>query len=292
MKRPVEDGLSILVGAGVGMALMYLLDPEEGVKRREKIQRAAQERLAQAGSAASVGLEHLHDAVDHAAHAPAVRAIAARAADAARGVIDEFGNRASSAVSDAQQQANDAARGLQGGFDGLHSQVAGKLSDLGGGASKWANHLKDNARARYGSWLNKSTLELGRDEDHHYVGQTVCALSSLALGAGAVYLFDPAQGRERRSHLIVGATHAVQETGDFFRKAGRRLVSRGRAVARSAGEGARDAVSHFRHAEGKSNQSGVARGQKGQPWPTQGPPTQGTMARQPASESTEASMGT
>jgi len=294
MRRPVEDGLSMLVGAGVGVALMYLLDPDEGSGRREQLQRAARERLAQASNAASAGLEQLHGVVDRAAQAPAVQAIAAHAADAARGVIDEFGNRASSVASDAQQRANHAASGLQAELEGLHSHLTGKLNDLGGKygdrASKWANDLRGTARARYGKWLNKSSLALGRDEDHHLVGQTVCALGSLALGAGAVYLFDPEQGRQRRSNLANNATYAVRETGDFFRKAGRRLATRGRAVARSASEQAMGAVSHFRHAGGEQNpqNAGPAQGQEGQPWPTQGAPTRG----QPTSESTEASMGT
>jgi hypothetical protein len=294
MKRPVEDGLSILVGAGVGMALMYLLDPAEGSARRAQIERTARERLAQASNAASAGLEHLHGVVDRAAQTPAVQAIAARAAEAARGAFDEFGNRATSAASNAQQQAHEAASGFQAGLDGLHSQVAGRLNDLsskyGDKASKWANDLRDSAQARYGKWLNKSSLALGRDEDHRYVGQTVCALSSLALGAGAVYLFDPEQGHRRRSQLIENATNTVRETGDFFRKAGRRLVTRSRAVARSASEQAIGAVSHLRHGSGdqKPQDAGTPQGQEGQPWPTQGPPTQG----QPANESTQASMGT
>jgi gas vesicle protein len=275
----------MLVGAGVGVALMYLLDPDEGSARREQIQHAARERLAQASTAASARLEQLHGVVDRAAQAPAVQAIAARAADAARGLVDEFGHRASSAASTAQQQASDAAGGFQAGVENLHSHVAGTLNDLGekysGKASKWANDLKENAQARYGKWLNKSSLALGRDEDHRYVGQTVCALGSLALGAGAVYLFDPEQGHQRRSNLIGNATHVVQETGDFFRKAGRRLVTRGRAVARSASEQAADAVSHFRHSAGEQGPHTADSSQSHEP-------TQG----QPATESTEASMGT
>jgi gas vesicle protein len=232
MKRPVEDGLSLLVGAGVGMALMYLLDPQAGNDRREYIQRAAREKLAKASDAASAGFEHLHDAVSSAAQAPAVQMLAARAADAARGVYNEFGHHAAAAANDAQERASGAAQGV-------HAKINAKLDEL----RDRAGDLKNSAQARYGKWLNRSTLQLGRDEDHHYIGQTACALGSLALGAGAVYLFDPEQGHQRRAQLVERTAYAFRETGDFFRKAGRRLVTRGRGVVRSASEQAKDAMS-------------------------------------------------
>jgi gas vesicle protein len=235
MKRPVEDGLSLLVGAGVGMALMYLLDPAEGSERREHLHRAARERLAQAGTAASAGLEHLHGVVDRAAHAPAIQQLAAHAADAAKGIYNDIGGHASAVASDYQKQASDAAQGVR-------STISGKIDELRDKASG----LKETARSRYGDWLNRSSLALGRDEDHHYVGQTACALGSLAIGAGAVYLFDPDQGQQRRAKIVGGTTHAVRETGEFFRKAGRRLATRGRVAARAASEHARGAVSSFR----------------------------------------------
>jgi gas vesicle protein len=254
MKRPVEDGLSLLVGAGVGMALMYLLDPEAGNDRREHIQRAAREKLTKASDAASAGFEHLHDAVNSAAQTPALQMLAARAAEAARGVYNEFGHHAAAAANDAQERASDAAQGV-------HSKISGKLDELRDKAGDW----KNSAQARYGKWLNRSTLQLGRDEDHHYIGQTACALGSLALGAGAVYLFDPEQGHQRRAQLVGRTAYAVRETGDFFRKAGLRLVTRGRIVVRNASEQAKDAVSSLRSSAAQE---------------------------EPASESAEASTGT
>ena len=231
MKRPVEDGLSLLVGAGVGMALMYLLDPDEGTDRREAIQRAAKDRLAQATHAASAGLGQLHDVVDRASQMPSVQMLAARAAEAAKGVYNDATGRANAAVSDYQNQASDTAQGFQDKFNGKLDELRGKAGDL-----------RDAARSNYGKWLNRKSLDWGRDEDHHYIGQTACALGSLAVGASAVYLFDPAQGQQRRAQLIERTTHVVRETGDFFRKAGRRLVTRGRAVATDVADSVQDAV--------------------------------------------------
>jgi hypothetical protein len=138
-------------------------------------------------------------------------------------------------------------------------QLRGKASDL-----------SDNAKAKYGGWLNKSTAALGRDEDHHYIGQTAFALGSLALGAGAVYLFDPDQGQQRRARLIERTTYSVREVGDFFRKTGRRLVSGGQDVAKGVADRAKEAVQDWNAADARTD----------------------TPASEPANESNQASMGT
>jgi gas vesicle protein len=235
MKRPVEDGLSLLLGAGVGMAMMYLLDPQAGSDRRELIQKAARERLAQARDAASAGMGQLHGAVERAGNTTAVQALAAHAADAAKAVYHEIGQHAGAAVDDYRQQASDAATGAQ-------ARLSDKLSDLRDNLRGRAGDMSANARSNYGKWLKRASLAAGRDEDHHYIGQTTCALGSLALGAGAVYLFDPERGHERRAKLIEGATSVVQETGEFFRKTGRRLVTRGRVAARAVADRAHEGV--------------------------------------------------
>jgi hypothetical protein len=246
--------MSLVVGAGVGVAMMYLLDPAEGLRRRQRIERAARDRLARAGSMASSGLEHLHEAVDRAAHIPGVQEIAARAADAAKGIYNEIGAQAGAVASDYQNQASDAAQGLR-------SRLSGKIDELRGRA----NDLSDTATSRYRKWLNRSSLALGREEDHHYVGQTACALSSLALGAGVVYLMDPENGQKRRALIADRTTYALRETGEFFRKVGRRLVSRGRDVAGQVVDRAAESVSNLRSDAAEDH---------------------------PANESTEVSMGT
>ena len=49
MKRAMEDGLSLLAGAGIGMAIMYLMDPETGEQRRARLARKANEAMGGAG---------------------------------------------------------------------------------------------------------------------------------------------------------------------------------------------------------------------------------------------------
>src|SRR4051812_16537176 len=59
MKRAFEDGLSLLAGAGIGMALMYLMDPDSGQRRRARMARAASDALEHGGEylgAATAGI--------------------------------------------------------------------------------------------------------------------------------------------------------------------------------------------------------------------------------------------
>jgi hypothetical protein len=68
MMRVVEDSLSLLVGAGLGLGAMYLFDPNQGHKRREALRRSAE--LAMRGSLDAAqeywdsGRQHVHSAVE------------------------------------------------------------------------------------------------------------------------------------------------------------------------------------------------------------------------------------
>jgi hypothetical protein len=53
MKRAVEEGLVLLAGAGLGLAAMYLLDPETGSHRRDAIRSAAKHTLSGVGESIS-----------------------------------------------------------------------------------------------------------------------------------------------------------------------------------------------------------------------------------------------
>src|SRR5438874_12427635 len=83
--RAVEDGLSLLAGAGIGMALMYLLDPEQGRERRYRMRRAAGDALESAGATISSSL------------------------GAAAGGASSFGSRVRDRVSGAYDSASDYA---------------------------------------------------------------------------------------------------------------------------------------------------------------------------------------
>ncbi len=219
MNRPIEDSLSLLVGAGVGMAVMYLLDPAEGLHRRERLQKSASQTLSkvgeQVGQTVEDGADYLQEAVGQAYRGSSLREAAQQAGRTAA----DYQNRASKAAGSVQSSVNETI-----------DQLRGK-----------AGAFADSAKAQYGHWLNRSTLALGRDEDHHVLSQTACALGSLALGAATVYLIDPQLGQQRRSEVLRGTTYAIRETGEFFRRLGRRMVSQGTAVADLAAKRVREA---------------------------------------------------
>ncbi len=230
MKRPVEDGLSLLVGAGIGVTLLYLLDPAAGPQRRKIIRETAADGLSRAERAASAGVDYLHSAVARASNSPAaVQGLAASGVNAAKSAYEGFTGNIREGAEHYERLARETGEAMSG-------KVSERLRHLGNNAAQ----LKQQAVSHYGDWLNRSTKALGRDEDHHYVGQTTCALGSLALGAGLVYLLDPAEGTHRRERVVATTLRAVSETGDFFRKVGRRMVGRSKALVRDVAEKAVD----------------------------------------------------
>lgn len=70
MKRLVEDTLSLLVGAGVGLGAMYLFDPERGADRRKHLRRSAERALRDSVDTAheywNTGRNYVHSALEDA----------------------------------------------------------------------------------------------------------------------------------------------------------------------------------------------------------------------------------
>jgi hypothetical protein len=214
MKRAVEDGLALLAGAGVGMAVMYLMDPDMGRRRRARISRATADALEQSGeylgaatgvigSGASSLTGRIGDRFSHAT-------------DSLSDTAHSAGRMISREPAHWWERAGDSARRL------LHrgSNRAEGWYDSG---SSWLGSWGNAGRRRAEKAIRRAGSYVPHEEDHHYVGMTACALGSLALGAGLLYLFDPQQGRTRRAHLRDKTVRYTNETGDFFRKAGRHL---------------------------------------------------------------------
>src|SRR5262249_46665426 len=79
--------------------------------------------------------------------------------------------------------------------------------DRAKGAVEWAGESMDDAKHRM-------NIALGREREHHYVGQSACAMGSMALGAGVMWLFDAQLGRERRRRIWNGAWNAMWGVGE------------------------------------------------------------------------------
>jgi len=225
MNRAIEDSLSLIAGAGVGMAVMYLLDPESGPKRRRTIAKTARQTFDGASDSLM------------------------SAADSARDAMSSSTSRLSDYSDSASRQARRAM-----------SRLSSLSSDLGDSASETASNASDSVssfgnyagsigamlagRARHMMPRNLSALT-GRRRSSEWsagsvAGYTGGGLGLVVLGAGLAYLLDPARGRGRRAYLLDKVTSATTDAGDFMWKMGRRVsnqmqgtVAQGRAMLRS-----------------------------------------------------------
>src|SRR5438128_1653812 len=97
--RALEDGIALLAGAGIGVALMYLMDPEHGEQRRAYARRRARQMMENAGSTMST-------------------ALGATAGGASK-LTSRLGDRMSNAYDSASDYASDASSSAASGASSL-----------------------------------------------------------------------------------------------------------------------------------------------------------------------------
>jgi len=191
--------LSLVAGTAVGTLAMYLLDPEHGEDRRAAARRAAQRALEASGGAA-------HQAYDSTKHflGDAWETVSDKAADL------------SSAASDAMPSGKDVRKSGRRFMNGA-SDVGSNISDK---AQSWFQAARDAMPERH--------LGLERHSDYamNPPAVTATALGTLALGAGAMWLFDANRGRARRAWLGQKANRLMNEIGKFGRATGRHLSNK------------------------------------------------------------------
>lgn len=223
-----EAGLSLLGGALLGAAVMYVLDPDSGRRRRSQIGGLAHDTLDTAGGT-------LGSAWDRAKELSAVAAAkaAAKAADLGDTLSDTLADR------------------TEGARSGL-SQFAGSLMDrarhLGRDAADRARGVADRARDVSDDWADRAAgmshparhrLARMLDPEHvrgtgHAVGWSAAGVGTLVAGAALMYVLDPDRGRGRRAWVGQQVTALLNDTGTFFRRTGRHLMNRARGTAHEA----------------------------------------------------------
>lgn len=162
---------SLIGGAGLGALLMYLFDPEEGKQRREYFGELASNAAESAGSALQSSWETLRD----------------KGSEYGRASYDALTNMGSN-LSDHASNLSDYATDLA---DRARSSRMGKR------ISKQAGYLSDESSDRLRYLLH------GRENHGLESGtsQILAAVGCVALGFGAMYLLDPADGARRRGVL-------------------------------------------------------------------------------------------
>ena len=210
MRRSVEDGLSLLVGAGIGVAAMYLLDPECGQKRR----RAVGEAMRGTGEALGHAWEGVVDNAQELSHS---------VADQTRGLRKSLVAGTAAMVPSAYRTRK-GLRGYAHRIGDTGRSFFSRASDIGHDVGDRARHYT----SRGVNWFRED------HSDSHILGHTVGALGALALGAALVYLFDPNSGRGRRAWIGQKATAWRNDASDTMRRTGRHLRNRAQGMAAEA----------------------------------------------------------
>jgi gas vesicle protein len=219
-----EAGLSLLGGALLGAAAMYLLDPESGRRRREHLGEMAEDKLGPAWDTARAASAALAEkAGDFSAH------LSDRAHD--------FATNVSSRAGDAADAIGDSGSGL---FDTLRHfgrRTVSRASDAASSAADYASGFGSDLaeRARRQSHAARHRLAKAIDPEHvrgtgHAVGWTTAGFGTLMLGAGLMYVLDPERGRGRRAWLGQKTTSILNDCGTMFRRTGRDLMNRARGT--------------------------------------------------------------
>ena len=198
----VSGGLKLLGGAGLGAVLMYLLDPEEGERRREEM------RIRAAHAAATTGT------------------VFGNVAEMAGNVAGNVWDMTTEAGRAAAHRAAEAGSAGAAAASSYSAHLADRASDSAYRLRRGARHQMKSARKSASGWF-------GHEEASHLpsTGATVSAVAALAAGVGLMYLLDPTDGARRRNTLLAKATRCLNETGDFARRTGRHLANRSRGVA-------------------------------------------------------------
>jgi hypothetical protein len=93
------------------------------------------------------------------------------------------------------------------------------MGDAGGYASNQMRRAQRQAR----DFIQRQTF--GETRSEHRMGVTLCALSSMALGAAVMYAFDPASGRNRRRYVREQAGNLASEASNYAHQASQAIRS-------------------------------------------------------------------
>ena len=187
--------LGVAAGAGIGAALMFLLDPDQGRRRRERLAAAAAAAAERTGELA-------HSAWDATTDYAAEGAAAAYAATPSRKEMRRGGRR-------------------------LWHRTGSALGSAAESTRETTSDWLDSARG-----MLPAMPAFGRSHRRHHehdVSATTAAsgaAGALLLGLGAMWLMDPDRGRGRRAWIGQKTNRLLNETGKFMRATGRHVANK------------------------------------------------------------------
>jgi gas vesicle protein len=248
-----EDAVFLLGGALVGAAAMYLLDPELGARRRQRVAQAAGDswecasdsladgidRVRSGASNLSSRLSHMsEDASDYASSSG--RGIMDRARDVASSIsgrASDLKDKISDYASDYVDRGSDWAKSARKAVSNAYGNAQDAAGDYSDSARSWANwgnklfHRAKDAGYRSASRAGKQLRSAAGSDDGFGAGSVVgTAVGCCLCGAAAMYLFDPQRGRGRRAKLVDQTSSFVRRTGRSMRASGTDLANRMRGM--------------------------------------------------------------
>jgi gas vesicle protein len=134
--------------------------------------------------------------------------LASSASDYAGDALSSVGSSMSNALGSARDYAGEKLHGI-GDF------ASRKLSGVTGYASDRASDARKFAQRQV----------FGETREEHRLGVTICALSSMALGAALMYTFDPNSGKNRRRMAREKASQWASSARDYASQAGDAIKS-------------------------------------------------------------------
>ena len=244
--RKTENLVSLMGGALLGAAAMYLLDPDMGKRRREHLAEQAGDYAGRAGEAVQSGWENVADrardlsqtiaetAEDYAGRLGHRRGGGSSWTERAKGwasglsgTADDLRSRGRKwfgRYSDtAQDYASDMASDTADNITDYGNRLWNKVRNLGSRVSSRAEDLVEDAKSRFGEQHMSPVLPV-----------TASAVGCFALGCGLMYLMDPLRGRSRRAWLSDKVSSMVRRTGRSFYRTGQDMANRAYGTAYEA----------------------------------------------------------
>jgi gas vesicle protein len=223
--RKTENTMALLGGALLGAAAMYLLDPEAGRRRREYLAETTGDALGRAGEAIGPAWDRLSEGA---------RDLGGRLSEHA----SAFGSAASDRAADARDSGADMLGGWGEALGSFGRRFTRRARGYGEDAASSARDYRDSAWESARDYAGRARGMLPwRREESHAGAYTAAGISAAALGAAAIYLFDPTNGRTRRKMVGDQVTRIVNDTGRCMRRAGQYtqdVLNRSRGLAHEA----------------------------------------------------------